>query len=73
LGVVDKKDGCVDIVGRGHNVAVIIGLDHVRMGAVLARSTQAQGFARSEVATIRIDFGVYDRKLIGGHIVGGRY
>jgi len=70
LGVVVREDGCVDIVGRGHHVAVVIGLDHVRSRAVLARSPQAQGLTRKEVCTIRVDPGVYDCKLIGGRIVG---
>jgi hypothetical protein len=58
LGVVVREDGCVDIVGRRHNVAVVIGPDHVRSRAVLARSPQAQGLARKEVRAIRVDRGV---------------
>ncbi len=64
LGVVVREDGCIDIVGRGHNVAVIIVLDHVRSRAVLARMPQAQFLPRKEVRTTGIDLRVYDRKLI---------
>ena len=64
LGVVVREDGCVDIVGRGHNVAVIIGLGHIRCCAIITRSPQAQCLARKEVRTIRVDPGVHDRKLI---------
>lgn len=59
-----REDGCVDIVGSGDNIAVVIGLDHVRSRAVLARFPQAQSLPRKEVRTIRVDPGVYDRKLI---------
>ena len=64
LGVVVREDGCVGIVGRGHNVAVVIGLDHVCGRAVLARSPQAQGLALMEVRTAGVDRRVYDRELI---------
>jgi hypothetical protein len=70
LGVIVREEGCVHIVGRGHNVAIVIGLHHVRSRAIVARSPQAQGLARKEVRTIRVDPRVYDRKLIGGHVVG---
>lgn len=70
LGVVVREDGCIDIEGRGHNVAVVIGFDHVGRRAVPARSSQAQGLARKEVRTIRVDHGVYDRKLIATRISG---
>jgi hypothetical protein len=64
LGVIVREEGCVHIVGRGHNVAIVIGLHHVRSRAIVARSPQAQGLARKEVRTIRVDPRVYDRKLI---------
>lgn len=66
LRVVLEQHSRVDAMRIGYKIAIIIGLDDVGVGAVLANQTQAENLIRHEIVTALVYLGINSGELVAG-------
>lgn len=64
LRIASHESSGVKAICVRDNITVIVGLNDVSSGAVLASQAKAQVFTRGEVGTLRVDLGVHNGQLV---------